>query len=58
MHNKKIEAIVMHDWFVQSEQHTTELKASLTDPETYWANVAENTVWEKKWDKVQQRDVL
>jgi len=36
----------------KSEQHTTELKASLTDPETYWANVAENTVWEKKWDKV------
>jgi acetyl-CoA synthetase len=25
---------------------------SITDPETFWSNVADNFTWQKKWDKV------
>ena len=35
-----------------SPRYETELRRSLVSPEEYWAEVAENTVWTKKWDRV------
>ena len=35
-----------------SEKYSRELDRSLTSPEEYWAEISENTVWTKKWDKV------
>lgn len=35
-----------------SPQYNKEMVRSLTQPEDYWAEVASNTVWTKKWDKV------
>ena len=32
--------------------HAAELEASLTRPEDYWAKVAENTVWTRRWERV------
>jgi propionyl-CoA synthetase len=33
-------------------RHAAELEASLRAPEEYWARVAENTVWSRRWDRV------
>lgn len=35
-----------------SKTHQDQLEQSIKSPELYWAQVAENTIWEKKWDKV------
>merc|ERR1711962_328405 len=35
-----------------SQTYQSELARSLSNPEEYWAEVAENTVWTKKWDRV------
>ena len=34
------------------EQYHTDYNKSVADPEAFWAAVAENFVWQKKWDKV------
>lgn len=34
------------------EQYHQEYKRSADDPEGFWAEIAENFVWRKKWDKV------
>ena len=34
------------------EEYSNEYKRSITNPEKFWAEVAENFVWKKKWDKV------
>lgn len=34
------------------EQYDATYKKSVDDPEGFWAEVAENFVWRKKWDKV------
>ncbi len=35
-----------------SEQYHSDYKKSVEDPEGFWASVAENFHWRKKWDKV------
>ncbi len=34
------------------KQYQSDYKKSIEDPESFWAAVAENFVWKKKWDKV------
>jgi len=34
------------------EEYQTAYKQSVSDPEVFWANIAENFRWQKKWDKV------
>lgn len=34
------------------EEYTTEYKKSVEDPESFWADIAGNFTWKKKWDKV------
>lgn len=34
------------------EQYHEEYKKSVDDPEGFWADIAENFLWRKKWDKV------
>ncbi|MBS1655044.1 MAG: acetyl-coenzyme A synthetase, partial [Bacteroidetes bacterium] len=34
------------------EQYQQDYKKSVDDPEGFWANVADNFYWRKKWDKV------
>jgi acetyl-CoA synthetase len=34
------------------EQYKNDYQQSIDDPETFWAGVAENFYWRKKWDKV------
>lgn len=34
------------------EQYHRDYKESIENPENFWATVAENFVWKKKWDKV------
>lgn len=34
------------------EQYNSDYKKSVDDPEGFWANVADNFVWRKKWDRV------
>ncbi|MFY7899611.1 MAG: AMP-binding protein, partial [Chitinophagaceae bacterium] len=34
------------------EAYQTAYKESVEQPETFWATIAENFVWRKKWDKV------
>ena len=34
------------------EQYHTDYNKSVADPEAFWESVAENFVWQKKWDKV------
>lgn len=33
-------------------QYESDYKKSIAEPETFWAEVAENFTWKKKWDKV------
>ena len=35
-----------------SEKYSRDLHRSLTAPEEYWAEISENTVWTRQWDKV------
>lgn len=34
------------------EEYKTNYKKSVDDPEQFWAEIAENFTWQKKWDKV------
>lgn len=34
------------------EQYNSDYKKSVEDPEGFWASVADNFVWRKKWDRV------
>jgi len=34
------------------EQYTQDYKRSVEDPEGFWADIADNFTWKKKWDKV------
>jgi len=34
------------------EQYNSDYKKSIEDPEGFWANVADNFLWRKKWDRV------
>lgn len=34
------------------ERYRSEHRESMSNPEEYWARIAENTVWTRKWDKV------
>jgi len=34
------------------EQYEAEYNRSIADPESFWADIAENFTWKKKWDKV------
>ncbi len=36
----------------RSPAYDTAFRRSVETPEEFWAEVAENTVWTKKWDKV------
>ena len=36
----------------RSAKYEMEMQRSLQNPEEYWAEIAENTIWTKKWDKV------
>lgn len=38
------------------EEYTSTYAQSVEDPESFWATVAENFVWKKKWDKVLEYD--
>ena len=33
-------------------EYLQKYKESVADPEGFWANIAENNFWQKKWDKV------
>ena len=35
-----------------SETYNRHLEQSLKNPEDYWGEISENTIWTKKWDKV------
>ena len=35
-----------------SELYNRHLQQSLQNPEDYWGEIASNTIWTKKWDKV------
>jgi len=35
-----------------SDVYKKQMEASLKNPEEYWGEISENTVWTKKWDKV------
>ena len=35
-----------------SEVYNRELEKSIKNPEEYWGEISENTVWTKKWTKV------
>lgn len=39
-----------------SEQYLQQYKESVTDPEEFWAEVAQDFVWRKKWDSVLKFD--
>ncbi|MEP6926338.1 MAG: acetate--CoA ligase [Ginsengibacter sp.] len=34
------------------DDYKSQYEKSITDPENFWADVAENFLWKKKWDKV------
>ena len=34
------------------EEYKTNYKKSVDDPKLFWAEIAENFTWQKKWDKV------
>ena len=34
------------------EEYNEVYKKSVADPESFWAGIAENFSWRKKWDKV------
>ena len=34
------------------EQYKEQYQKSVANPESFWADVAENFYWRKKWDKV------
>jgi acetyl-CoA synthetase len=38
------------------EQYTADYKRSVDNPEVFWADIAENFTWKKKWDKVLEWD--
>jgi acetyl-CoA synthetase len=38
------------------EEYKNTYQKSVEDPETFWATIAENFVWKKKWDKVLEYD--
>src|SRR5712692_8971878 len=40
----------------QREQYLSLQRDSLRDPESFWANIARQLVWHKKWDRVLQWD--
>lgn len=37
-----------------AEEYQTAYQKSITDPDTFWADIAENFTWKKKWDKVSE----
>jgi acetyl-CoA synthetase len=37
---------------ISEEQYRSDYKKSIDEPEAFWAQVAENFTWRKKWDKV------
>ena len=39
-------------WISSQEQYRQMYERSLTDPEGFWAEQADNFYWEKKWDSV------
>lgn len=38
------------------EQYQQDYKHSVNDPEGFWAEIADNFIWKKKWDKVLEWD--
>ena len=38
------------------EEYNEAYQRSISDPEGFWADIAENTVWREKWDKVLEWD--
>ena len=34
------------------DRYRAEHSESMANPEEYWARIADNTVWTRKWDKV------
>jgi len=43
-------------WVKTMDQYKAMYKRSIEDPEGFWAEVAEDFVWYKKWDKVRSYD--
>ena len=43
-------------WIKNLDQYREEYERSISDPETYWAEVADTFYWKKKWDKVRDWD--
>ncbi|MDD9301725.1 MAG: acetate--CoA ligase [Desulfobacter sp.] len=39
-------------WIKTMDQYEKMYKASIEDPDTFWAEIADQFYWEKKWDKV------
>ena len=40
------------------EEYKSEYKKSVDNPETFWAEIAANFTWKKKWDKVLEWDFV
>ncbi|HTB08159.1 MAG TPA: acetate--CoA ligase [Bacteroidia bacterium] len=40
------------------EEYNSEYKKSVDNPESFWAEIAENFTWKKKWDKVLEWDFV
>ncbi|MFO7913417.1 MAG: acetate--CoA ligase, partial [Desulfotignum sp.] len=41
-------------WIKTMDEYQTMYKQSMEDPDTFWAGMAENFYWEKKWDTVRE----
>ncbi len=43
-------------WIKNFDEYKTMYDRSIDDPDTFWAEMAENFTWTKKWDKVRSYD--
>ncbi|MDZ7641833.1 MAG: acetate--CoA ligase [Desulfurivibrio sp.] len=43
-------------WIKTMEEYQGMYNQSIENPDTFWANMAENFYWEKKWDKVTEHN--
>jgi len=48
----------MHDFISSQEQYEKVYKYSIEEPENFWAKIAEQFTWKKKWDHLRQFGVI
>ena len=51
-HENKVIAITYNECCFSGSQYEQEFQRSIHQPEEYWAKIAEDVIWTKKWDKV------